>query len=91
MNRIYKKKFWKTLFFSYLTILVFSLLIDAILFRSSLDRIEKSVAESSRTALLKVSDSISHMESELSAVTNNFFGKRGIPFPALCQAGPEQL
>ncbi len=75
MNRIYKKKFWKTLFFSYLTILVFSLLIDAILFRSSLERIEKSVAESSRTALLKVSDSISHMESELSAVTNNFLAR----------------
>lgn len=75
MNLMNKKNFWKTLFFSYLTILVFSLSIDVFMFRSSLDRIEESAAASSRTALLKVSDSISSMESELSAVTSSFLAR----------------
>ena len=75
MNRLHEKKFWKTLFFSYLLILVFSLIIGFILFHSSLSYIEKSVTESSQTTLRKVSDSIERMETELNAVATNFISR----------------
>lgn len=75
MGRIHKNQFWRTLFLSYLSILIFSLLTGVILFTSSLSRIKESVAESSKTALLKVSDSIDRMESELLSVTNGFLAR----------------
>lgn len=75
MNRIHKKKFWRTLFLSYLILLVFSLLTGLVLFASSLNRIGKSATNSSRTAMVKVADSIQRIEGELSAVTNNFLAR----------------
>lgn len=42
---------------------------------SALSRIEENVAESSKTALLKVSDSVQRMESELSSVAKGFLAR----------------
>ena len=76
MNWLHEKKFWRTLFSSYLIILVFSLLMIAFLFRSSLARMEESETASGRTALQKISDSITHMEQELSGVTSSLSARK---------------
>lgn len=69
MNRFLKKNYLKTLCLSYVSILLFALLIGVVLFHSSLERIEENAVQFNRTSLLQVTDSIERLESDLLGMT----------------------
>lgn len=65
MKRLFRKSFWKTLFLSYLVILIFSIATGAALLATSLSKIEESAGELSRVALRQISDSLDRAEADL--------------------------
>lgn len=71
MRRNQKKSFWRTIFFSYLILLAFTMVAGSFLLQSSLRKIEENTEQLSQISLSQTADAVRQTEKDIQSLINS--------------------